>query len=316
MTLDKYLRLPLRTLKRKRIYYNQIEINEYLKQIEEVDLDFNSLDFAKKIVKTMPNIELTSTTWEAFKYTLNNSDINKESIRNLYSILSKEELIPDEREAMGDYYRKNIEFIQSGSSYFVTKVGPNPGEIDKYMDDFIEFINNFELDEFIKSQIISLYLVYIHPYPNVNGRMSVMLASWYLTKNNKFSYIVFNRIRAHKSSSYTKNLKSIYNHGNITPFLTFIIKETKNYLEKMKQILEYCKLGKIDDVKKFKVLEYLFILKNPNFLSLMTFNNCQKNFIPMEEMKSILSSFLEDDLIYESNGEYRLSIEKSYHKTI
>lgn len=179
VAVNKYCRLPLRTLKHRRIYYNQVVINDYLREIEDLGLAFNNLEFFKRIVETTPKMELTKTTFEAYEYILNNDDINKDSIKELYDILSREELENLERNDMGDYYRKSEEFIKSSSSCFFERVGSRPEEIDKYMSAFINFINGFELDDFIKSQIISLYLVYIHPYPNVNGRMSRFLSSWY-----------------------------------------------------------------------------------------------------------------------------------------
>lgn len=305
--MDKSYRLPIRTWKHRRVYYNQIIISEYLKQMETLSDKFNTLNFAEMMMKTTPKLEFTKTSIEAQEYIKNTDEIDKESIKQLYDILSREDLKIEEIKAMGKYYRKNLEFITTKSSFLVKPVGPNPEDIDKYMDKLIEFIQNEKIDFFIKSQIIGLYLLYIHPYPNLNGRMSRMLSSWYLLKKQKYSCIVFNRIPSYKPFQYSKSIKSIYKHGDITPFLTFSIKETKSNLEKMQTMERINKYNKAPDLDTFKLLEYLLMLDNPNIESLARINHIQNRYISTQNIKEKLNKYLKNKIIIEENNTYHIN---------
>ena len=117
ITVDKYRRLPLRTLKHRRVHYNQIIIDNYLKQLESLSSNFDNLKFAETIIQTTPKIELTETTSEAYDFIRTAHDIDKDSIKKLYDILSREELDKEEIQAMGKYYRKTIEFMASKSNF-------------------------------------------------------------------------------------------------------------------------------------------------------------------------------------------------------
>jgi len=305
--MDKYFRLPIRTLGHKRIYYNQIIINDYLKSLMGLFDKFNTLRFANLMMETTPKIELTKTIDDAYEYIKNNDEIGKESIRELYSILSSKDLEEAEKESMGEYYRKNLEFISGSSMFLIKKIGPNPEELDKYMDNFIEYIQNEKMDDFIKSQIMGLYLVYIHPYPNLNGRMSRMLSSWHLIKEHKYSCMIFNRIPSYERGKYVKNIKSIYNHGNITPFLMFVLKEVKNGLEKMQVIEKINDYNKIVDTETFRLLEYLLTLDSPSLELLYKVNFMHNRYMSKVDILEKLSKYLEDKIIILEDNTYHIN---------
>ena len=48
-------------------------------------------------------------------------------------------------------------------------------------------------DQYVKSQILHFYFVYIHPYFDVNGRTSRTMALWHLLNSQAYPYIIFNR---------------------------------------------------------------------------------------------------------------------------
>ena len=149
---------------------NDIEgLNDSLDEIKKVILN--------KKVKSKDDIRILNL-YKGYLYILNSNDINKDSVRNLYSILSKDLLNEHDSSLMGDYYRLAPVYILNGAS--LTKepfLGVDFHKLPKYMDDFFKFTNSDLLEDsnisnFVKSQIMHFYFVYVHPYFDVNGRTS------------------------------------------------------------------------------------------------------------------------------------------------
>lgn len=302
--MDKYKRIPLRTFKHKKIYYNQIIIKDYLKKIEELletSSNLNNIEFSKKVLKTTPRIELTKNSHEAYDYILKNKKINKESLKKLYETISRGELEKEEIKVIGKYYRTSDEFMFSKVNNTQKRIGASPKEVERYMDKLIGYINiKDDTDDFIKSQIIHLYFVYIHPYPNINGRTSRTLASWYLIKKKKYPYILFSRASSFHPISYSKAISSIYHHGDITPFLKFMLKETEKEILIMQTIEKITSLLNIDELK---LLEYLLTIKNPNIESLSRMNYIHNRYIPTIEIEEKIKQLSSLKILIQNNNE-------------
>lgn len=210
---------------------NTIEgITDDLSIIDEVIKNKSSLSDREK--KRIINL------YHGYQYILTHKDINKETLRELYLLLSDEILDDYDKTSMGEYYRTKPVYILKGSSlnndYYE---GINPKQIDCYMNYFIDYINSDfltdnEIDCFVKSQIMHFYFVHIHPYPDVNGRTSRTVAMWYLLNQKSYPYVIFNRAISFSKSMYEKNLIITRDTDNITLFLKYMLKNTLLELEK------------------------------------------------------------------------------------
>ena len=151
-------------------------------QIEGYSDDVNLIKevIAKKYHgKDEKKVKRIMNLYYGYNYILNNPSINEESLKELYDILSKDLLEERDAARMGTYYRTAPVYIVKGGiiSKNVDELdkGIPENRIDEFMQAYFEFLNNNEFnanmtDEYIKSQILHFYFVYIHPYFDVNGR--------------------------------------------------------------------------------------------------------------------------------------------------
>ncbi len=310
ITLEKYKRISLRTFKHKRLYYDQSIITNYLDRIEkltEKTPTMKKIDFATRIMDTVPRIELTENTFKAHRYILQRKEINKESIRTLYAIVSADELRKEERKGLGDYYRTTTEFMLNKKNFDLIKIGAKPEEVEKYMDTLIDFINDEDdIDDFIKSMIIHNYMVYIHPYPNINGRTSRLISTWHLIRNQKYPYILFNRIPSFYPIKYSNSIKSIYHHGNITPFLTFMLKETEKEIKKMNIIENIISISDLD-IETIRLLEYLLLVKEPTIENLSKTNSIYNSFVIESVIEEKLETLVKSKILLKDSDKYHIN---------
>ena len=142
--MDTYKRVPLRLESHKRIYYNQIFLQKYIRRIDnflEESPNMNTLEFAiealeykelkannniegiaddieeiERIIRNEKNIpwnnkERIINLHRGYRYILSHDNINKESLRELYAILSKGLLDEYALNNMGQYYRNKPVYI-------------------------------------------------------------------------------------------------------------------------------------------------------------------------------------------------------------
>lgn len=298
--MDTYKRVPLRLESHKRIYYNQLFLQKYIKRIEkflEESPHMNTIEFAAdaleyKELKANNNIEgITDDIEEieetirneknipwnkkeriinlhrGYRYILSHKTINKDSLKELYAILSKGLLDEYSVNNMGEYYRKKPVYILNEGRFDLDPIkGIREEEIDDYMNNLFEFISNYEankdIDNFIKSQIMHFYFVYIHPYFDVNGRTSRTLAMWHLLNEEAYPYIIFNRAISLNKRKYINKLNDVRRRGDITLFLRYMLKEVLKEFEKEK-IINNIKENSDEEITRSEsqILEYLITLK-------------------------------------------------------
>lgn len=206
-------------------------MNDDLTLIDEVIKKRNP-QVSKKIKKRIINL------YHGYQYILTHQKIDKESLRELYSILSEDILESYDQIHMGKYYRTKPVYILRGN--YLSKecyMGIEANQLDFYMDAFFDFINHdkteqTEISSFIKSQIMHFYFVYIHPYFDVNGRTSRTVSMWYLLNEKAYPYIIFNRAIAFSKKEYEKSIIKSRRYGNMTFFLKYMLEQVKIELEK------------------------------------------------------------------------------------
>lgn len=206
--------------------------------------------------------------YKGYRYILGSNDINKETLKELYSILSEGLLSKDEERDMGEYYRTRSGIIlhkgRLDDSYEETM---DVKYVEEFMNKLLEYINsnnalNNSTDYFIKSQIMHFYLVYIHPYFDINGRTSRTLAMWYLLNNKCFPYIIFNRAIKNEFPKYDEAIIEAKRYGNVTYFIKNMLISVKKELEKefiiedIRQSIS-SKLSTID----YQTLNYILSMK-------------------------------------------------------
>ena len=263
---------------RKKDFPQEIKFNN---AIEGIDDDVKDIDrlLKRMFVSVNQDKKRITNLYTGYEFILKNKEINKDSLKKLYNILSDGLLKESDKNRMGEYYREGTVYIMRGTSLDRYFKGVDPKNIDEYMNILFDYINNgseeSNIDNFIKSQIIHCYLVYIHPYFDVNGRTSRTLGMWYLLNNKNISYMTFNRSISFMKGNYDKSLVMLRERGDMTPFLKYILDAERIELEKEYIINNIEKnIGKKFNNNEYLILEYfLSINGNLTLLDLISMYN-------------------------------------------
>lgn len=259
------VKTPLETGYGNKVFYHR----DYLKQFEDDLLSFledkdymRNFNFAKNMMMpeeiqannsiegitddlsvigdVMQNKQIKpriANLYNGYRYILTHRQIDKESVRKLYAIISKDLLNDHDRTNMGKYYRTKPVYILKGGRLDIDPyLGVDADKIDYYMDELFDYINsdnqNDEIANFIKSQVMHFYFVFIHPYFDMNGRTSRTLSMWYLLNQKTYPYIILNRSIAFDKQSYENKIIAARERGDITLFLKYMMVQVLKELEK------------------------------------------------------------------------------------
>lgn len=172
--------------------FNSSELERELYSSEIINLYDDGI-FDKKIINSQ-FIKLLNKSVRSKEEIMNEEQfevIRKEKNKNM----TYEEYVEIQKSNLNGNYRKEIVWIgdKSGIQY-AHHIPPNPQEIEKYMDDFINYYNNpsknSELDDpIVKAVLIHSIFIKIHPFANGNGRTARILLNHYLKMgiNNKYN---------------------------------------------------------------------------------------------------------------------------------
>lgn len=224
-------------------FAKRVLFSQEIKANNSVEGYNDDIELIKQITKTTMNIsdaerrQRILNLYNGYRYILKNYPINKDTLKELYDLLSAGILTQEEIETMGKYYRQDKVFIVGPRLDLDPIEGMPSSELDVFMDCYLDYLNSRETfesstDYYIKSQILHLYLVYIHPYYDANGRTSRTTAMWYLLNNRAFPYIIFNRgINFHRGE-YDRVIEDARTFSNFTFFVNYMMKTVKLELEK------------------------------------------------------------------------------------
>ena len=220
------------------------------------------------------------------------NNLDKETLKKLYGILAKNLLDSYENNNMGEYYRtKPVYILMNGAIKDELCEGMEANLIDEFLEKYFTFFNSYTLgdsatNEYIKSQILHLYFVYIHPYFDVNGRTSRTLAMWYLLNKKAYAYIIFNRGIAFKGSRYDKRILEAIQNADMTKFILFMLDTVKEELEK-----EYIMESVASHISpKLTSLDYqtiLYLLSMHSMLTVKDFAEMYNRFNDKKNIKEI-----------------------------
>lgn len=226
-----------------RDFSKKVMFNQEIKANNTVEGYNDSVSFIKKVIENASeeqNIEKRNriiNLYNGYQYILKGQDITEENVLKLYKILSKDLLEEYDLSHMGEKYRKApVYILKSGRLDDSMDEGIPYKKIEEYMDSYFEFIDTFKVDdsqteEFIKSQIMHFYFVYIHPFFDINGRSSRTIAMWYLLNKEVYPYIIFNR-GINFDSNYDRVIGTSKIRLDITEFLKYMLISVKKELEK------------------------------------------------------------------------------------
>ena len=220
--------------------------------------------------------------YNAYKYILEHDHIDKESLRELYEIISKDQLDEDSIKNMGDYYREKDVFILRGGRLDASyDNGLTPSKIDEYMKRYFDFLNGYEanskIDEYIKSQILHYYFVYIHPYFDVNGRTARTVAIWYLLNKKAYPYTIFNRAISLNQTGYDKKIAIASRSNNLSLFLNTMLEKVLQEMQK-EYVMDRINLAvgeTLSNVDYEILLYYLSIRSEKNLKNFVDYFNKQ-----------------------------------------
>lgn len=226
-----------------RDFSKKVMFNQEIKANNTVEGYNDSVSFIKKVIENASeeqNIEKRNriiNLYNGYQYILKGQDITEENVLKLYKVLSKDLLEEYDLSHMGEKYRKApVYILKSGRLDDSMDEGIPYEKIEEYMESYFEFIDTFKVDdsqteEFIKSQIMHFYFVYIHPFFDINGRSSRTIAMWYLLNKEVYPYIIFNR-GINFDSNYDRVIGTSKTRLDITEFLKYMLISVKKELEK------------------------------------------------------------------------------------
>ena len=242
--------------------------------------------------------------YNAYRFILEKKDIDKETLRELYRLISDGLIDPRDQAKMGEYYRRD-EVCISNLTYFDERITGVPYRIvDKYVDYLLEYIKTAKAenytDNFIISQIVHFYLVFIHPYFDCNGRTSRTVAMWYLLNSKANAFLNFNRSIPFSKGTYNKSIHKSRTTSDLTHFVKYILETEKAQLEKDYIIASIEKSrGKDFTDDDYLLLEYFLSNKEvSSVLSLTTtFNRIGENRFRHLDIREKIQTFLDEGLI-------------------
>lgn len=246
--------------------------------------------------------------YRGYKYILQDKEINKDNLRELYNILSDGLLSKGDLDNMGEYYRLDPVYIFY--SAILSKdpdMGIDASLLEERMNILLEYLNsknNFSCmtDYFIRSQIAHFYFVYLHPYYDINGRTARTTAMWYLINKEVYPYIIFNRaIQLDKNTYYTV-IRDGRRFHNVTYFLNYMLKNTLIELEKeytMEMISDNAMYELTDG--EIQTLYYILSMKsNLTYFDFCSFyNHLNSHKKPTDIKKEVILPLLEKGIILE-----------------
>lgn len=284
---------------KKMLFSHELKANN---QVEGYSDDLELIeDIIKKKTDNIKDEEKRArilNLYRGYQFILRNRVMDDKHLKRLYNILSDGLLDSYDITHMGQNYREApVYILDNGRLTGILDEGVNYQIIDKLIAKYFEFVNNYTLgntqtDEYIKSQIMHFYFVYIHPYFDCNGRTSRTMALWYLLKKKDYPYIIFNRGINFAGSKYDKIIKEAKETYDITYFLKLMLETVKIELEKEKVMQEYANATHY----KFSGIDYqtiLYILSMNNELSLANFSLVYNRFNDKRKVLDIYKEMIE-----------------------
>ena len=283
---------------KKMMYSHELKANNQVEgYLDEIDLIKNVIKSKFKNIKSAEAIQRILNLYYGYFYIIHNHEINEESLHELYKILSYGLLEEYDLKNMGKLYREAPVYIfQNGRMETILQEGLNYNDIEKYITMYFDFIDNYscnsDVDQYIKSQIMHFYFVFIHPYFDVNGRTSRTMSMWYLLEKKIYPYIIFNRGISFKGAKYDNRIKEAKLKRDLTYFLEMMLDTLKIELEK-EHIMEEIKDNTTYKLNAQNYQSLLYFLTINGFKSLAGFQSIYNRYNDKKKIKEIYHEMIE-----------------------
>lgn len=236
--------------------------------------------------------------YKGYEFILKEKDIDEANLKKLYTLLSNKLLNHSEELSDNIPYRFDDVFIFFSNNILTEPdKGFDKENIKKHMDLLFEYINtnNDNLSKaelFFKSQIIHFYIVYIHPYFDINGRTSRTTSLWFLNNNKAYPYTIFNRGIIYNKPAYYRIIREVKKFKDLTPFIEFVALNTKKELEKEYVIRNIeSNTSKLTPIEK-QILQY--ILSNNSTNTLLDVQNFYNKLNPKKKALEFEEEYLKE----------------------
>lgn len=219
----------------------------------------------------------------------NSSDIfSKQYILELNSIIRNDTIIDYRLEEVcisnsrGDIVHKGIPYL----------------ELEKYMNDFIQFAEQSDLEPLLTSIILHFYFVYIHPFEDGNGRTGRAYSYAYLLNKDMHNFSLFSisYMLPDRRKQYYKELYNIEHNGyDLTNFIEFILRVMYEGLIDIKEQYRFTRiLDKVRAIYEMFNYEYTDITEQ-----LLQFINDKPDFSISNFLKKNKSRYIRKGLTKE-----------------
>ncbi len=298
------------------LFSHEVQANNLIEGYkDDVEL-VNNVIYHRLQIKDEERKNRILNLYRGYKYILEGKEINRETVRKLYSILSKDLLSEEDRANMGRYYRKNPVYIYlsgvlnnelenfSDMRSFLAYVrelygeatvkkysrmysmGVHPDKVNEYMSRLYDYMKTEDslstgskTDIFLKSQIMHFYFVYIHPYYDINGRTARTTSMWYLLNKEAYPFIIFNRGISLNKQEYYRIITDVKRIKNVSFFLNYMMENVRTELEKehVMDMINSSVNGSLTSLD-FQTLQYILSMKQTRtYLDFRSFYNSQNS---------------------------------------
>lgn len=306
------------------LFSHEIQANNFIEGYrDDVETIYDVIHKCSKITDPEKKQRIMNL-YKGYKYILSRKDLNPDTLRYLYNILSRDLLSQEDRNNMGKYYRNNPVYI-----YYSNRIDISPdegipsSEIEEHMKMLLGYANsdNSNLSKaelFLKSQIIHFYFVYIHPYYDINGRTSRTTSMWFLLNNKSYPFIIFNRAIQLCKEEYYKVIRETKGFRNATYFLKYMMEHTiieleKDYVMNMIKNSTNYKLTSVD----YQTLHYILSINGAwTYLDFASFYNRQNEHRKVHEIfTDMLLPLLDAGILIEGRKTKKQISGKIYNHT-
>ena len=302
-------------------FAKKVMFTHEIKSNNNVEGYSDDVEYIKKVIGKAEEIKNDSkrkrvlNLYRGYKYILEHKDINPESLKELYAILSEGLIDPSLIPAMGDYYREGpVYILKRGRLDDSCYTGVPYEEIEKYMEMYFRFLEDEKpddiVDKYIKTQVLHYYFVYIHPYFDVNGRTSRTLSMWQILNEEIYPFIIFNRGIVLRGSEYDKVIEDVRKYRDLTYFINYMLDTVITELEKeyVMQVMADRANSRLEAVDYQTLIYFLTIKGGRSFLDFVALYN---RFNDKKKVSEIFKTMIEPLL-----DKGVLEIERETHKRI
>lgn len=174
-----------------------------------------------------PNEIVIQNMGSAIEFVYRCPDFNKDNLKTLYLLLSKDSLKEEDKLKENAYYRNAEVEIDHYDGCPSSQINDCMNSLFKYVNDNLG--NSRTIG--ILPHIAHYYIVYIHPYFDFNGRTARMVSLWIslLDANRNLPLVMSEAINQTKSGYYNALRETRNTHNDLTYFLNYIYETLTSY---------------------------------------------------------------------------------------